>query len=136
MAEITTLQPLDPLKVFLEFNEQYQIYVAQCLQTGHLVTADEPEMAKDMITELLEGEVSQAVRANDLSSLLSNPAPMSLFFKWELASKVPSAMDKTRTIRISGGVPQELRVLVGQDYHAVEVQTEIRIATGATAGAA
>jgi hypothetical protein len=133
MNQITTLQPIDPLKVFLEFNEKYEVYVAQCLQTGHLVTADAPEMAKEMITELLEGEVSQAVRANDLSSLLSNPAPMSLFYKFELAAKVPSALDETRTIRVSGGVPQELRVLVGQDYRTVEVQTDIKIATGTTA---
>jgi hypothetical protein len=136
MTNITTLQPLDPLKVFLEFNEQYHVYVAQCLQTGHLVTADDAEMAKEMITELLEAEVSEAVRANDLSNLLSNPAPMSLFFKFELAAKVPSAIDKTRTIRVHGGVPQELRVLVGQDYRSVEVETEIRIATGAIAAAA
>jgi hypothetical protein len=136
MTDITTLQPLDPLKVFLEFNEQYQVYVAQCLQTGHLVTADEAEMAKEMITELLEAEVSEAVRANDLSGLLSNPAPMALFFKFALAEQVPSAMDETRTIRVSGGVPQELRVVVGQDYSTVEVKTEIRIATGATARAA
>jgi len=135
MNQITTLQPIDPLKVFLEFNEQYQVYVAQCLQTGHLVTADDPEMAKEMITELLEGEVSQAIRANDLSSLLSNPAPMSLFYKFELAAKVPSALDETRTIRVSG-VPQELRVLVGQDYRTVEVTTAIRIATGAIGRAA
>jgi hypothetical protein len=135
MADVTTLQPIDPLKVFLEFNEEYQVYVAQCLQTGHLVTADEPEMAKEMITELLEEEVSRAVQANDLSSLLSHPAPMALFFKWDIASQVPSAMDN-RTIRVSGGVPQELRVIVGQDYRNVEVETEIRIATGTTTRAA
>ena len=93
MPDVTTLQPIDPLKVFLEFNEEYQVYVAQCLQTGHLVTADEPDMAKEMITELLEEEVSRAVQANDLSRLLSHPAPMALFFKWDIASQVPSAME-------------------------------------------
>lgn len=136
MPDVTTLQPIDPLKVFLEFNEEYQVYVAQCLQTGHLVTADEPDMAKEMITELLEEEVSRAVQANDLSRLLSHPAPMALFFKWDIASQVPSAMDETRTIRIPGGVPRELRVLVGQDYRNVEVETEIKIATGTIARAA
>jgi len=38
-------------------------------------------------------------------------------------------------IKVSGGVPRELRVLVGQDYRAVEVETEIRIAKGKTAAA-
>jgi hypothetical protein len=130
MPKITTLQPLDPLKVFLEFDPEYQVYVAQCLQTGHLVTADEPKMAKEMIAELLEDEVSFAVKANDLSSLLSHPAPMELFFRFEIASQVPGALEDGRTIKVSGVVPQELRLLVGQDYRSVEVRTEIRIATG------
>jgi hypothetical protein len=135
MSSVTILQPLDPLKVFLEYDNQYQVYVAQCLQTGHLVTADDPELAKEMIVELLEEEVSLAVKANDISTLLSNPAPMELFFKWELASKVPEAIEPPRMIKVSGGVPRELRVLVGQDYRAVEVETEIRIAKGKTAAA-
>src|ERR1700687_976076 len=119
--KITTLQPLDPLKVFLEFDTDYQIYVAQCLQTGHLVTADDPKLAKEMIAELLEDEVSVAVKANDLSNLLSHPAPMELFFKFQIASQVPGALEDGRTIRVSGVVPQELRMLVGQDYRSVEV---------------
>ena len=128
--KITTLQPLDPLKVFLEFDTDYQIYVAQCLQTGHLVTADDPKLAKEMIAELLEDEVSFAVKANDLSSLLSHPAPMELFFKFDIASQIPGAIENGRTIRVSGVVPQELRMIVGQDYRSVEVMTEIKIATG------
>jgi hypothetical protein len=136
MTKVTTLQPIDPLKVFLEFDTKYNVYVAQCLQTGHLVTADDPEMAKEMIAELLEDEVSAAVKANDLSSLLSNPAPMELFFKFDIAQQVPGAVEDGRTIRVSGAVPQELRLVVGQDYRSVEVKTEIRIATGKTAKAA
>jgi hypothetical protein len=137
MTKITTLQPLDPLKVFLEFDTGYQVYVAQCLQTGHLVTADDPETAKEMITELLEDEVSLAVKSNDISALLSHPAPMELWFKWDLASKVPNGIEENpRKIRVYGGMPQELRLLVGQDYRSVEVETEVRIATGKTANAA
>ena len=69
MSKISTLRVLDPLKVFLEYDTQYGIYVAQCLQTGHLVTADDPDTAKEMITELLEDEVSSAIEKNDLSNL-------------------------------------------------------------------
>lgn len=134
MSKITTLQPLDPLRVFLEFDPEYQVYVAQCLQTGHLVTADDPELAKEMIAELLEDEVSIAVTANDLSTLLSSPAPMELFFKFDLALRA-GAIEDGRTIRVSGVVPQQLRMIVGQDYNSVEVRTEIRIATGRTKAA-
>src|SRR5579863_9554001 len=86
MSKVTTLQLLDPLKVFVEYDTQYDTYVAQCLQTGHLVTANDSDLAKEMITELLQDEVSLAVEKNDISSLLSNPAPLELRIKWELAA--------------------------------------------------
>jgi hypothetical protein len=133
VTKITTLQLLDPLKVFVEYDTQYEIYVAQCLQTGHLVTADDPEMAKEMITELLGDEVSLAVKHNDISSLLSNPAKMELWVRWELVAKTAPNKIEPRTIKVTHGeVPQELRLLLGQ----AEVETEVRIATGRTAAAA
>lgn len=128
MSTVTSLQPLDPLKVFVQYDQQYQVYVAQCLQTGHLVTADDVATAKEMIRELLTDEVSLAVKNNDISSLLSNPAPMELWFKYEIASKVKEAMESS-TITIEGEVPQTLRMLVGHSG----VATEIRIVTGKTA---
>jgi len=130
MSKITTLQLLDPLKVFVEYDTQYEIYVAQCLQTGHLVTADDADMAKEMITELLEDEVSLAVKNNDISSLLANPAPLELRIRWELAART-NKLDE-RKIKIHGEVAQELRLLMGQ----AEVETEIKIATGRTAARA
>ena len=135
MTNVTTLQPLDPLKVFVEYDPQYEVYVAQCLQTGHLVTADDPDAVTEMITELLTDEVSLAVRNNDIPSLLSSPAPTEQWFKFDLASKAGAVKDGS-TIRVSGEVSHELRVLVGHDHRAVEVTTEIRIATGKVAGAA
>lgn len=126
----TPLQILDPLKVFVEFDQQYEIYVAQCLQTGHLVTADDAETVKEMITELLQDEVSFAIGHNDLASLLSNPAPLEVWGKWSLASKT-TALDE-RKIVVHSQVPVELRLLLGQS----EVETEVRIATGRTTAAA
>jgi len=133
VPKVTTLQLLDPLKVFVEFDTRYDIYVAQCLQTGHLVTADDPETAKEMITELLEDEVSSAIKNNDVSTLLSNPAKLDLRIKWELAYQTAPDKLEQRTIRVvHGEVPQELRLLVGQ----AEVETAVKIATGRTARAA
>jgi hypothetical protein len=120
-----TMALLDPLKVFVEFDSQYEIFVAQCLQTGHLVTADSVELAKEMIVELLEHEITLAFQADDLSELLSNPAPVELFVKWVLASK--QKLDE-RKIVTHGEVSKELRLLLGQ----AEVETEVRIATGRT----
>ncbi len=133
MTKVTTLQLLDPLKVFVEYDTRYEIYVAQCLQTGHLVTADDPDTVKNMIAELLEDEVSLAFKNNDISSLLANPASLELRAKWELAAiTAPEQLDR-RTIKIvHGEVPQELRLLLGQ----AEVETAVTIVTGRTARAA
>jgi len=130
VSKITTLQLLDPLKVFLEYENLYEIFVARCLQTGHLVTADDAETAKEMIIELLEDEVSLAFQNNDLNRLLSNPAPMESWARWEMASKT-TAPDE-RKIKVHGKIPEELRLLIGQ----AEVETEIRIATGRVLSAA
>jgi hypothetical protein len=121
-----TMALLDPLKVFVEFDSQYEIFVAQCLQTGHLVTADNVELVKEMIVELLEHEITLAFQADDLSELLSNPAPVELFVKWFLAS-MQGKLDE-RKIVTHGEVSKELRLLLGQ----AEVETEVRIATGRT----
>jgi len=130
VTKITTLQLLDPLKVFVEYDAQYEIYVAQCLQTGHLVTADDADTTKEMIEELLQEEITLAFGHGDLSSLLSNPAPIEVWLKWEMASK--TNLDE-RKITIRADFPQQLRLLVGQRS---EVETEIKIATGRTAAAA
>lgn len=130
MTKITILQILEPLKVFVEYDTQYDVFVAQCLQTGHLVTADDPATTKEMIEELLQDEITLALTQGDFSNLLGHPAPVAVWFKWELASK---ANLQERKITIRAEFPQELKVLVGQQ---AEVETEIRIATGKTARAA
>jgi hypothetical protein len=129
VANVTILQLLDPLKVFVEYDTQYGVYVAQCLQTGHLVTADDPESTKDMIEELLQEEITIAIEKGE-TRLLSNPASMDVWLKWEMASK--TNLDE-RKITIRAEFPQQLRLLVGQ---RTEVETGIRIATGKAAGAA
>ena len=129
MAKITILQILDPLKVFVEYDTLYEVYVAQCLQTGHLVTADDPATTKEMIEELLQDEVTLAITQGDFSNLLGHPAPVTVWLKWELASKTNT---EERKITVRAEFPQQLRVLVGQQ---AEVETEIRIATGKTAAA-
>lgn len=135
MTKVTTLQPLDPLKVFVDYDPQYEVYVAQCLQTGHLVTADDDKTVKEMITELLHDEVSLAVKNDGISRLLSHPASSDLFYKWDMVKQaMPERIEQT-TIEISG---EELNLLVGHnllpghDNRTLGVKTEIKIATGKT----
>jgi len=121
-----TLSIIDPLKVFVEYDQQYEIFVAQCLQTGHVVSADDHETVKSMIVELLGDEATYAIQHDDLPNLLDTPAPMEIWAKWNLAAKAKDPEE--RKITIHGEIPQQLKMLVGQ----AEVQTEVRIATGKT----
>jgi hypothetical protein len=84
----------------------------------------------EMIEELLQEELTLAVGRGDISALLSNPAPIEVWLKWEMASRTNL---EERKITIRAEFPQQLRLLVGQQ---AEVKTEIRIATGKTARAA
>ncbi|HET9182805.1 MAG TPA: hypothetical protein VFP59_11780, partial [Candidatus Angelobacter sp.] len=119
----------------VDYDPQYEVYVAQCLQTGHLVTADDDKTVKEMITELLHDEVSLAVKNDGISRLLSHPASSDLFYKWDMVKQaMPERIEQT-TIEISG---EELNLLVGHnllpghDNRTLGVKTEIKIATGKT----
>ena len=55
------IEKLFDLKVLIGFNDTYQVYVAQCLDTGSIVTADDVETVKSMIKEVLEDEITFAL---------------------------------------------------------------------------
>lgn len=131
MAKTTTIfELLDPLGVFVEYDTEYDIYVAQCLQTGHMVSASDQATVESMIIEVLGDEVSYAIERDDLQNLVSAPAPMEVWAKWKLAAATNNTHEAK--IRVHGELPQQLRMLIGQ----AEVETAIRIAIGQTAAAA
>lgn len=76
-----------PMRVLLEFNQAYRIWTAQCLETGSVITADSSDMAKEMIKELLEDEISYAIEHRNLKNLYSSPAPIDIWTKWFQAAK-------------------------------------------------
>lgn len=75
------------LRVLAEYNSTYKVFMAQCLETGSIVTADDEETAKSMITELLEDEISYAVKHRNIGNLFSTPAPLEIWSKWFNALK-------------------------------------------------
>jgi hypothetical protein len=81
-------EPFIVFRVLIEHDPKYNFYVAHCLQTGSVVTADETEVAEDMIRELLEDEISYAVIHNNLKNLLSSPAPLEVWKKWSKAAEI------------------------------------------------
>lgn len=80
--------PFIQLRVLAEFDEKYKTFVAYCLETGSVVTADDADSLKDEMQELLEDELSFAFETKNLANLFSSPAPFEKWVKWqEVAEK-------------------------------------------------
>ena len=70
------------LRVLLRYDDKYSVYVAQCLETGNVATADSSEAACGMIKELLEDEILFALKTGNIKNLFSSPAPMEVLVQW------------------------------------------------------
>jgi hypothetical protein len=80
--------PFFEFRVLVEFDDKYKIFVAYCLNTGNVVSADDPETTIQMIKEVLEDEVYHAIKFENYSNLFSSTAPPEVWQKWHaLASK-------------------------------------------------
>jgi hypothetical protein len=109
--------PLFRFRVLAERDSAYNVYVARCLETGSVTTADDIETAKEMMWELLDDEVSYAIAHENFASLLSSPASPDVWKRWIEAANAK-------------GVEEiELRVIDAQKLSlgSTEVSTEISL---------
>ena len=72
--------PMFQFRVLIEHDEKYKAWVAYCLETGSVTTADDADTVESEIIELLEDESSYAIQRKNLANLFNSPAP---FEKWE-----------------------------------------------------
>jgi hypothetical protein len=79
------------LRVLIGYDDTYKVYVARCLETGSVVTADDQDTAKSMIKELLEDEIAFALEYRNLANLFSTPAPIEVWQRWQKVVKKPDA---------------------------------------------
>jgi len=75
-------EPFIPLRVLVEYDQKYKFFVAHCLETGNVVTANDADTAEEMIKELLGDEVAYAISHDNLKNLISSPAPMDVWKRW------------------------------------------------------
>ena len=73
------------LRVLADFDSEYKVWVARCLETGSIVTADDPETVIDMMKEVLEDEITFAWENDNLANLYSTPAPREILLRWREA---------------------------------------------------
>ena len=81
------LRPLFNLRVLLRYDEKFGVHVAHCIETGNVVTADSPPEVIEMMKELLEDEISFALRHRNLKNLFSSPAPIEVLLQWVHAAQ-------------------------------------------------
>ena len=83
--------PFIKLRVLAEYDSKYKTHVAYCLETGSVVTSDDPDALKGEMKELLEDELMFALQTKNLTNLFSSPAPFDKWEKWvEAANKQES----------------------------------------------
>ncbi|GAC1659863.1 MAG: hypothetical protein NVS9B12_14050 [Vulcanimicrobiaceae bacterium] len=84
------IEPLVRLRVLVEFDHTIAVFVARCLETGHVLTADSAAAAREMIVELLADELNHAIEHLNFVDLLSKPASTDVFARWlDLTRKHP-----------------------------------------------
>ena len=81
--------PFFSFRVLVEYDKKYEMFVAHCLNTGNVVSADDQENAVQMMKEVLEDEVYHAIKFENFANLFSSTAPPEIWNKWHsLANKV------------------------------------------------
>ena len=113
------LANLDPLKLLVEYDEDYQAYLAHCLDTGATATGATVEEAQSLITRILEHDISIAVRTKNLKSLLHSRAPEDVQIRWlEAKTASPGSVRRIELeipttdegVQPKRGVQSELRI--------------------------
>ena len=77
----------EPFRVLICHDEKNSFFVAHCLETGNVVTADDKDTLKEMIKELLEDEISYAIVHNNPKNLFSSPASFEIRNQWLKAAE-------------------------------------------------
>ena len=110
---MTVLENLD-LRVFAEYDDTYNLYVASCLDTGAVGTGNTLDEAEAVIKQVLENDIQLAMISKSLESLFHACAPPDVrarFYKAKAAD--PDGMRKI-TLEIhtlpKRGVTSELRI--------------------------
>lgn len=110
----TNDEPMFKFRVLIEFETGYNVFVARCLETGSVATADDADTVKDMIEELLVDEVTFALEHSNLANLYSSPAPYDVWIKFRNAQR--------------GGTPSKPMQRAIRAHNTEEVPAEIEIA--------
>ena len=109
------IEQLD-LRVYIEFDEDYQSYVARCVDTGATATGASIEEAESLIKDILENDFRVAIEQGSLKSLLHVEPSFDAKVRWyELKAASPESIRRVPLEIPAGtvrrGVQSELRII-------------------------
>jgi predicted RNase H-like HicB family nuclease len=112
---------LFPLRALAVYDEVHGFYVAHCLETGSVTTAEDMDTVLDMMKEVLEDEVSNVIASENLANFFSTPAPFEIWDRWtRLAQANPGEIKE---------VELDIKLKAGKDVQ----RTKTRVAVLAAA---
>ena len=93
-------------RVFINFDENYGAYVAHCLDTGAVATADTLEEAEELITSILKNDFRIAIEQKSLESLFRGrgQAPWEAAAGWHEVNASSPEQLKRITLEVSAGI--------------------------------
>ena len=99
----STMRPEDVpqkliLRVLEEYDSDFKVHVARCLETGTRATADSMEEAHDLLMETLRLEVVQASRARCPLALFEKPAGPLFELRWQALASEQQPIAETVTV--------------------------------------
>lgn len=98
------------LRVLEEFDEEHAMYVARCLETGTVATADSAEACRDLIKETLELEITLAATKRNFPNLFRQPASGEVWARWHAAAgESGNLSEMTLTVNVTLPTRREVK---------------------------
>ena len=71
------------LRVLIDTKDQEgKVWIARCLETGNVTSANSYDRVREMILDILRGEVLYARKYNNIKALFRSPIPQDLLDRW------------------------------------------------------
>jgi hypothetical protein len=101
-ANAPRVTSLFDFKVLVEPSIDEGGFVAYCLQTGSVATADDSDTAESILDEVIESEANHALETKDFANLYSSPAPPDVWFRWYKLAETKRPKVRFLTLRPKG----------------------------------
>lgn len=69
-------------RVLVEYDEDYTLWVARCLDTNAVATGETQEEAESLIKEVIENDIRIAVREGSIRNLMHARASYDVYERW------------------------------------------------------